>query len=260
MSEVKVACIQFSPVNGEMGQNIQQLERLFARVDGADLVVLPELASTGYWFSSREEAFLLSESVEQSRYVDFLEQTAAQYGCYIVSGFLEREEQLLYNSSILVSPEGLGGVYRKLHLFDREKDIFEPGDLGMPVYETPIGTIGMLVCYDWMFPEVWRKMTLAGAQIIAHPCNLVLPYAQKVVPAHALINRIFVATANRVGTEHELHFTGESVIVNPKGELLARASVADEEIVSCRIDLQLAMDKQVTPRNHVLRDRRVELY
>lgn len=103
-------------------------------------------------------------------------------------------------------------------------------------------------------------MTMAGAQIIAHPCCLVLPYCQQVVPSHAIVNRIFVATANRIGTEGDLTFTGESLVVAPDGKVLGRASVDMEEVLTVDLDLSVALDKMVTPRNHVLKDRRVELY
>ena len=256
----RVSVLQFQPVLGDVEANMAKIRLLIEQSVGSDLYVLPELASTGYNFAHRDQAWACSEELADSRYVDFLEQLCEQHNCYIVSGFNEREGNCLFNTALLVSPEGLGGVYRKLHLFDREKDIFEPGDLGMPVYETPIGTIGMLICYDWMFPEVWRKMTMAGAQIIAHPCCLVLPYCQQVVPSHAIINRIFVATANRIGSEGDLTFTGQSLVVAPDGKVLRRASVDMEEVLTVDLDLSVALDKMVTPRNHVLKDRRVELY
>ena len=257
---IKVSVIQFHPVLGDIDANINKIAELMNKSAGSDLYVLPELASTGYNFASREQAYDLSEPVDDSRFIDFLEGMCVSLQCHIVTGFNERDGDLLYNSALLVSPDGLAGVYRKLHLFNDEKDIFQPGDLGMPVYETSIGTIGMLVCFDWMFPEVWRKMTLQGAQIIAHPCNLVLLYCQSVVPSHAIINRIFVATANRIGTEGGITFTGRSVIVAPDGEVLAAASHDQEEVLTVENDIEQADYKMVTPRNNVLKDRRVELY
>jgi predicted amidohydrolase len=129
---------------------------------------------------------------------------------HIVTGFNESENRLLYNSAILIGPEGIVGKYRKLHLFMNEKKYFQPGNLGLPVFEVLGIKMGMLVCFDWMFPEVWRIMAMQGAQLICHPSNLVLPYAQKAVTTHAINNRIFIATANRIGTEGDLTFTGQS--------------------------------------------------
>lgn len=173
---------------------------------------------------------------------------------------IEREDNSLFNTALLVSPEGLGGVYRKLHLFDRERIFSEPGDLGMPVYETPIGTIGMLICYDWMFPEVWRKNDHGRSPDYCAP--LLLGFA--LLPAGCAIachyQPHFRGHANRIGTEGDLTFTGESLVVAPDGKVLRRASVDMEEVLTVERIFLVALDKMVTPRNHVLKDRRVELY
>jgi predicted amidohydrolase len=256
----RVSILQFAPVLGDIDANISKVKELVTANAGSDLYVLPELASSGYNFANREQAVACSEEIDNSRYLDALEEICYASDCYIVSGFNERDGDKLYNTAVLISPEGLGGVYRKLHLFDDEKDIFEPGDLGMPIYETPIGKIGMLICFDWMFPEVWRKMAMMGAQIIAHPCCLVLPYCQRVVPSHAIINRMFVATANRVGSEGSVTFNGESVIVAPNGEILASGAAGLEDVLTVDVDLTLADDKMITSRNHALQDRRVDMY
>jgi predicted amidohydrolase len=117
------------------------------------------------------------------------------------------------------------------------------------------------VCFDWIFPEVWRILALKGADIICHPSNLVLPgLAQRAIPIHALTNRVYVVTANRIGTEGDLTFTGVSTIANPRGDILAQASQAKEELVVQEIDIAVARDKMITPRNHLLTDRRPEQY
>lgn len=257
---MKLSIVQFAPVLGDIDRNISVLSEDFRDAWDSDLVVLPELASTGYRFNNRDEALACAESVGDSRYIDFLETVADTYDCHIVSGFNERDEDKLYNSSVLVGPGGLLGMYRKLHLFQNEKTIFAPGDLGAEVFDTPLGKIGMLVCFDWMFPEIWRKMALNGAQLICHPSNLVLPYCQSVVPAHAMVNRLFVATANRVGHERDLAFTGQSVLCSPKGEVLAKGSTDKRELITAEINLSDATDKWVTPENHAFFDRRVDVY
>ena len=119
----------------------------------------------------------------------------------------------------------------------------------------------MLVCFDWIFPEVWRIVALKGAEIICHPSNLVLPgFAQRAVPIHALTNRVYVITANRIGIEGELSFTGLSTIANPQGDILVQASQTEEEVGMEDIDIGMARDKMITPRNHVLHDRRPKEY
>jgi predicted amidohydrolase len=175
--------------------------------------------------------------------------------------FAEREGENLYNTAVLVGPGGLLGRYRKMHLFMDEKDIFEPGDLGLPVFDIGLCRIGMLICFDWMFPEVWRILALKGADIICHPSNLVIPgLCQKAVPVHSVCNRVFVVTANRIGVERDLTFTGLSTIADPRSNVLLQASSDREEVGLVEIDPSLARNKQATPRNHIFDDRRPDQY
>ena len=119
----------------------------------------------------------------------------------------------------------------------------------------------MLICFDWTFPEAWRILALRGADVICHPSNLVLPgLAQRGLPIHALLNRVYVVTANRIGLENDLRFTGMSLVADPQGNVLANASEADTEVSIVEVDLTLARDKQMTPRNHCFHDRRPEEY
>ncbi len=257
---MQLSIIQFTPIFGDIDKNIEQLTKLIEKVDEANLIVLPELASTGYKFKDRDEAMTLSERANDSRFLSFLSGVASRKSCYIVAGFNEREGEKLYNSSALIRSGGIVGVYRKLHLFWDEKKIFEPGNLGLPIFDTEIGKIGMLICFDWMFPEAWRTLALKGASVIAHPSNLVLPYCQSVTPSYSLINRIFIATANRLGTEQELTFTGNSIITNPIGEVIAHGSTDKSEIVTAIFNPLLALNKKITPENDAFTDRRADVY
>ncbi len=155
---VKVGMLQFAPVLGDVKANARQIREMITGGQRCDLYVLPELANSGYRFNNRDEVVLAAEKVQSSYFLNELMQLAVLKNAYIVTGFCEREGSLFYNSSVLIGPEGLVGVYRKLHLFMDEKDFFEPGNLGLPVYDTPIGKIGMLICFDWMFPEAWRAL------------------------------------------------------------------------------------------------------
>ncbi|WP_320017840.1 nitrilase-related carbon-nitrogen hydrolase [Labilibaculum manganireducens] len=256
---MKIALIQFAPVFGDLQSTIKSLRVLFFRAKEADLVVLPELSNTGYNFDSKEEAFELSETVKDSVFLDFIQESCLQHNFTVATGFSEKDGDQLYNSAVLMNATGLVGTYRKLHLFMNEKNIFEKGNLGLPVFIVDDVKIGILVCFDWMFPEVWRKLALQGVDLILHPSNLVLPYAQSVIPSYALVNRIFIATANRIGTEKELSFTGQSVIVNPKGEVIAKADKL-EQILFVDIDPELARDKMITKNNNVFKDRRTDIY
>ena len=259
---MKTGFIQFSPTLGQPETTLSQLDPLLDAAKEADLVVLPELCNSGYHFENKEMAMSLAESTSDSPFIRFLEAKAKAHDQYIVSGFHEKEGASLYNSSVLVGPQGWIGTYRKLHLFWNEKDIFEPGNLGLPVFKLDNGlTLGMLVCFDWMFPEAWRSLALQGAQIVCHPSNLVLPgFAQKAVPIHALINRYFVVTANRIGTEKTLTFTGMSTIANPKGEVVFQAGAEEERVYVTELLPEQADNKWITPRNHALEDRRPDCY
>lgn len=256
---MKIALIQFAPVFGDLKSTIESLKDLLFKAREADIVVLPELANSGYHFDSKDQAFSLSETIEESIFLDFIIESCLQYNFTLATGFLEKEGDELYNSAVLLDKTGVVGTYRKLHLFMNEKNIFERGNVGLPIFSVGGVKIGMLVCFDWMFPEVWRKLALKGVDLILHPSNLVLPYAQSVIPSYALVNRVFIATANRFGTEKELSFTGQSVIVNPKGEVLAKADEL-EEILFAEIDPELARNKMITPMNDIFKDRRTDIY
>jgi len=257
---MQASFIQFSPALGNLNATIEKIENLAKGCSSAELVVLPELANSGYNFRSKQQAFETAEDPSNSTFIDFLTGMARENNQYIVSGFNEKENGKLYNSSVLISPKGIIGKYRKIHLFMNEKDFFEKGNLGLPVFDVDWGKLGMLVCFDWMFPEVWRILALKGADIICHPSNLVLPYAQKIVPSHALLNKVYTITTNRIGTEDELSFTGATTITNPKGEILYQAKSNEEETAIIELDLSLCKDKMITPRNDIFADRRPDLY
>ena len=254
---MKVGFIQLAPVLGDVQATIRKIDSLIHHCKIADILVLPELCNSGYNFNSYQQAWETSEELESSIFVQYLKSKCKQFNLFIVAGFNERHNELLYNSAILIGPKGYIGKYRKLHLFMNEKDYFKPGDVGLPVFDIGLCKIGMLVCFDWIFPEVWRILALKGAEIICHPSNLILPgFAQKAVPIHALTNRVYIVTANRIGTEGDLSFTGLSTIADPKGEILVQASQAEEEVGIKDIDITMARDKMITQRNDVFSDRR----
>jgi predicted amidohydrolase len=256
-----IGYVQFAPVLGNFEATWERLEALLAQGVGADLLVLPELCNSGYNFASPAEAFGSAETIADSRFLRRLQDHCRQHGGYVVSGFNERDGDALYNGAVLVGPEGCLGRYRKLHLFRDEKDFFRPGNLGLPVFACGPMRIGMLICFDWVFPEAWRVLALQQADVICHPSNLVLPgLAQRAVPIHALMNRVFIVTANRVGTEGTLTFTGRSLVADPSGQVLAEAPPEGPHVATVPVDLAQARDKQITPRNHLFQDRRPDAY
>jgi predicted amidohydrolase len=261
MNTFKISIIQFAPSFGNPDQTIATLMPFMGKVGQAALVVLPELANSGYNFRDSTEAFQFSEIPDKSNFVGFLIAQCRKFDYSVVTGFNERCGNKIYNSALLINKNGIAGKYRKIQLFMNEKDYFTPGNKKPEIYDVDGAKIGMLVCFDWVFPELWGSLARNGADVICHPSNLVLPgKAQRAIPAWAMTNRIFIATANRTGTERGLTFTGNSIIASPSGDLPASASADQEEIISADCDLSLARDKMITPKNHLFHDRRPEMY
>jgi predicted amidohydrolase len=261
MKNLKLSTIQFSPAFGKVDETMSALKPLLEKASDSDLIVLPELTNSGYNFKDFDEAYSFSEIPGTSVFVDFLIGQCRKFNFSIVSGFNERCDDKIYNSALLINRTGIAGKYRKIQLFWNEKDYFTPGDKKPELYDVAGAKIGILICFDWVFAELWIGLARKGADIICHPSNLVLPgKAQKAIPVWAMTNKIFIATANRIGTEGKLTFTGNSIIASPSGELLASASANGTEIISAECDLNLARDKMITPKNHAFRDRRPGLY
>ena len=237
----------------------------FVRSADADLVVLPELCTTGYQFDSEEEVTRLAEPVIGGRTTAGLERIAAENACFIVAGLAEQDGASIYNTSVLIGRSGIVGKYRKIHLFLEEKRWFQPGDLGFPVWEALGIRIGMMICFDWIFPEAARTLALNGADIICHPANLVLPFCQDAMITRSIENRVFSVTANRVGSEKRgsrdrLSFTGGSQVVGPAGKRLLHLDKAEETIQIVQLDPLLARKKCITSKNDIFKDRRPAFY
>lgn len=260
---MKGAIIQFEPILGETGRNLERIHMEVEKID-ADFVVLPELATSGYLFLSMDDVRPHAFSPEDSK-LDMLYEVSDKKGMMIVLGFPELDGGHVYNSSIAILPGGKYHVYRKTHLFFKEKEAFLPGNTGFLVFEFKGVKFGMMVCFDWFFPESARVLSRMGAQVLLHVSNLVLPgLAQKGMVVRSLENRVFSFTANRIGTEEKegisLRFTGMSQIVTPRGEVLKRASEDREEILTVEFNPEDAKNKNITDLNHVFRDRRPEFY
>ncbi|MGC9529402.1 MAG: nitrilase-related carbon-nitrogen hydrolase [Candidatus Bipolaricaulaceae bacterium] len=261
---MRLGYVQTQPQFGEVERNFARAAALMGRGQ-ADVWVLPELFASGYQFTSRREVRALAEPIPAGETVRRLARLAAHLGCYIAAGLPERAAKRVYNSAVLVGPSGLVAHYRKVHLFYQEKDHFAPGNLPFPVADCEGIKVGLMICFDHLFPEAARTLALRGAEVIAHPANLVLAgVAQLTMRVRALENRVFTVTANRTGAEdrgeERLQFTGRSLIVSPRGEILAQSNDTDEEARAVCVDLALARDKHVTAVNHLLADRRPEMY
>ncbi len=240
-----------------------------AAADGARLVVLPELVNSGYVFEDPEEARGWAEHVTGPTVAEW-SALARAHDLVIVGGFCERDDAgAVRNASVLVDSSGLRAVYRKAHLWADEPDHFAPGSAAPPVVDTALGRIGLLICYDVEFPEWVRMPALAGADLLAVPANWPASGAPDGerhslvvnVQAAAYVNRVYVALADRCGTERGVGWVGGSVIVGPDGYPLAGPVLENRPAtLAASWDPRRARDKRVGPRNDLWADRRPELY
>lgn len=261
---MRIGIYQNNPEFGEVEKNLKHAIDTIDTIQ-ADLVVLPELFATGYQFISGEEARELAEEIPGGPSCRALIEYTKSKKISLVFGIAEKEGDMLFNSAVLTGPDGFIGKYRKTHLFFEEKLFFTPGDTGFRVYDIGIARIGIMICFDWWFPEAARTLALNGADILCHPANLVLPGCQKAMVTRSLENAVYTVTANRVGSEsrggkEELVFTGGSQVLAPNGERLLVLSKEKEEISAVQIDVKKARDKSITSFNDRFKDRRVDLY
>ncbi len=260
---MRVGFIQFSPEFGRVDANINKALAMMEKAD-AQLIVLPELFNTGYLFISQKEAIEMAEEIPAGKTTQALFSIARKKKIHIVAGIAESAGENLYNSAVLISPKGYVTTYRKVHLFNEEKLWFQPGNKSFTVYDIGQCKIGIMICFDWFFPESARILALRGADIICHPSNLVLPHCQDAMVTRCLENNIYVITANRTGREERsgksLSYTGKSQITSPDARILYRADAQNDEIGIVEIDVQMARNKKINDYNDILADRRVEYY
>jgi predicted amidohydrolase len=253
--------------NPEFGKVSENLDRIAAALDTAeaDLLVLPELCASGYQFVSMEEVRTLAEPVPAGPTTTRLIDLAKRQRMVIVAGLPERSGTACYNSAVAVGPQGFIGCYRKTHLFFEETLFFTPGDTGFQVWDIGAAKIGLMICFDWYYPESARTLALKGAEVICHPSNLVLPNCPDSMPVRCLENRVFAITCNRTGSEardgkERLTYIGNSEIVSPWGAIVHRAPRDQEALCVVEIDPTEARNKSITPYNDLLRDRRESFY
>jgi predicted amidohydrolase len=269
---MRLAVVQTNSTFGEVKSNVEAALALMESAK-ADLYVLPELFNTGYNFIDVEEVKELSEEASGPTF-QTMRRFAAGRSAFVVYGFAEKSDpspegsgpqgDRFYNSAALVGPKGLVGVYRKVHLFDRENVFFAPGNLGFPVFDLPFGRIGIMICFDWIYPESARTLALKGAQLVAHPSNLVLPHCPDAMVTRCLENRVFAATADRIGRENrggvDLQYIGKSEIISPSGKILKRLGSDESAIAVEEVNLAEASNKRISEFNDLLVQRRSDQY
>jgi predicted amidohydrolase len=243
MSKTKIACVQMDVEIGKVAANRNRIiEKIKQTAEqGANLVIFPECALTGYCFTSLDEAKSFAESIDGES-VNLIAEACQQTGVYAIAGFIEKDGADYYNAAMLIAPDGITGAYRKVHLPYLGVDRFlKPGDKPFHIFDTGLGKIGINICYDINFPEGPRVLKLAGAELYILPTNW--PTGAWRTPkfmlnARAQENHFAVAAVNRVGTERGWRFIGQSKIVDCMGDIIVEASEDQEEILFAEIDLQ----------------------
>ncbi|WP_432989253.1 nitrilase family protein [Dactylosporangium sp. CA-233914] len=273
MTGFLLAGVQMRPTFGDVRANLaaSSLWIREAAARGAKLVVLPEAASAGYVFTDRAEAAQHAEPVPDGPTSAGWAALAAELKIWIVGGVTERYGDRIYNSAVVLGPGGHLGTYRKAHLWNDEKRIYDRNTAGFPVFDTPLGRIGVGICYDAWFPETFRSAALQGADLVVLPSNWVpvpgqpgdgpaMAHLMCMTGAHS--NQYYVAGISRIGVERGQEFVGRSVLVGPDGWPLAGPASRDrEELVTAEVDLiGTRRERRDNPFNQPLADRRTDLY
>jgi len=270
-----LAAAQTQPILGDISNNLAEMGAVLSRLEpsAAQLVVFPEMGVSGYFFGGRQRLWELSEPVPDGPVTKELEKLAAANHCYIAAGLPERYGDALYNCAVLVGPEGYIAKYRKIHLWNEEKLLYDPGDLGQVVADTAIGKIGLLICYDLWFPEQARILSLMGADVIAMPAALVWNdtpahvkrgyyMADYVASVTAHLNQVYLAMASQVGRYGDHWLFGSSILVGPYGWPLSEP--ADDQNPSLlQSDVDFFLGRRIrgwSALDDLSNDRRTDVY
>jgi len=260
---MKVAAIQFEPLLNQKEKNQDKISLLLNKSleHEPQLIILPELAFSGYNFTSLDDVKNTSDVIPDSKSCQLLEDFTKKNNVHVVSGINEIDGDNFYNSAVVFGPSGYILTYRKIHLYASEKKFFKPGNLKPDLFSINGAKVGIMICFDWFFPEFPRTLALLGADIICHPMNAVIPDGAMVGDTcHSKWNRVFIVLANRIGVEGDLTYLGLSQISDPTGKVIVRASKDKEEIISAELDIKLAKNKNLNDLNNVHGDRRPEFY
>lgn len=261
---MKAGYIQNNPVFGNIRKNVDNIYNLLENVKDS-LVVLPELFASGYNFQDISEVKALSEEKDKGYTWEAISHISRKNNLSIVYGFPERSKDRFFNSSNLVENGNLLYTYRKSHLFFKEKNFFAPGDTPLePVTLSNGVRLGLMICFDWIFPETARTLSIKGAHILCHCTNLVLPFCPDATVTRCVENRVFTILSNRIGTENRgkdnFTFIGNSEIVMPNGQIIYRSPSSGEDMFFAEINPFEAENKDINLLNNIFDDRRPELY
>lgn len=260
---MKLSIIQFETILKDKEKNLNKLENYCNKLD-SDILVFPELSTTGYYFLEKKQIKKYADKFESDT-IQFFQKLSTKLNKTIIFGFAEQYGEKIFNSAaILIPVSSKSKVYRKTHLFYKEKFVFDEGDTGFFVINYNELKLGTMICYDWRFPEAARTLALKGANLIVCPSNLVTGVWQNVMSARALENKVYVAVANKFGKETSandtLKFNGESAIYSYNGQYLAKASKDSEEVLTVDIYPEKTLDKSFNEFNDIFTDRRPKFY
>ena len=266
---MRIVCQQLAPTVGDNAANMatagQAIDEAVAL--GADLIVLPELCTSGYVFGSEAEVAAAALSVDSPVFDEWRVKLRGS-GAVLVAGFPLKDNDEIFNAAVMLDESGVLAVYRKVHLWNDEKSWFVAGREAPPVVDTRHGRIGILVCYDLEFPEMVRGLLLEGAEVIAIPTNWPLsntPDQERPAELHdamtsARHSHLILAACDRCGSERGVAFTGGSAIIGADGWIKAERPERDAGVITADVDVTTARNKTVSARNHTLDDRRPDVY
>ncbi|MEW5813400.1 MAG: nitrilase-related carbon-nitrogen hydrolase [Actinomycetota bacterium] len=264
-AEVRVSAVPVDVTIGDVEGNLGRIRATLEKIrgEGPHLIVLPELATSGYVFTDRDEAAACALRADDPALASLGDELAPE--TVLVVGFCERDDAFLYNSALIVHAGGVLGCYRKSHLWAAERTVFEPGPEAGMVVDTPVGRLGVAICYDNEFPELPRRLALAGAEILALPVNWPLverPAGERppeIVQAMAAArsSRLPTVVADRHGSERGVVWTGGTCVISPDGWVCARSTGIHAPASTM---LNLLPDKVIGEFNDLFADRRPDLY
>ncbi len=249
---MRVGTYQFAVTHGDKRQNLERVAEA-TRDASLDLLVLPELFTTGLLFAHPGEVRELAETIPDGPTCRTLREIAENLGGVVVGSILEESTGVVYNTAVAIGPRGLVGRHRKVHLPDDEVGWFQPGE-DMGVITLGAVRVGILICFECWVPEAARSLALQGAQIIAQPSNVVRETALQVIAVRAMENGVFWVSGDRTGTESvsgvAYRFLGESRVLDPEGRVLA-ASHGRDELLMAEIDPDVAHPVQIAASSHL---------
>lgn len=255
---MKIGFIQFAPKFGDKNRNIEKIKKFVSKTD-ASLLVFPEMCTTGYMFKNKLELLKFAEKIPNGPTVKKLIKIAKENKCCLIFGMPEISNKKIFNTAVVVGPKGFIVKHQKSHLFLKETILFNKGTTKPTLFKRKNTKIGLGICYDYMFPEYWRKLALEGVVLFCNTANFVFDYGFKMMQARSIENGVFSITVNRTGKERGQIFKGGSEIIDNKGNILVKEGNKEKTHVF-DLDLSKAKNKKWNKYNDLIKDRRPEIY